>query len=152
MHKLRLSEWASIAEILGAIAIVVSLYFVSSELSEGNREARAATTQATLDSAMAFNAEILQYADVWDKVLSDEDLSDDVDKRRAIILYNTMMTLNENRYQMSKSGYMDYAEDSLQQVIDLQIYEAWRNSPGAAAHSAEFLEFADSMRSRGDTK
>ena len=152
MHKLRLSEWASIAEILGAIAIVVSLYFVSSELSEGNRETRAATTQATLDSAMAFNVEILRYADVWEKVLSDEGFSDDVEKRRAIILYNAMMTLNENRYQMSRSGYMDYADDSLQQVIDLQIYEAWRNSPGAAAHSAEFLEFADSMRSRSDAE
>jgi len=150
--KIKLADWASVAEILGAIAIVISLYFVSSELSEGNRETRAATTQATLDSAMAFNTEILRYADVWEKVLSNGDLSDDVEKRRAIILYNTMMTLNEIRYQMSKSKYMEYSEESLQGVIDLQIYEVWRKSPGAAAHSTEFLEFVDRMRSRGNTE
>lgn len=146
--KIRLSDWASLAEIFGAFAIVVSLYFVSAELSDGNRETRAATTQATLDSSMAFNVEILRYADVWEKVLSDADISDNVEKRRAIILYNVMMTLNENRYQMSKSGYLAYSENSLREVIDLQIYGPWRKSPGAAAHSAEFLEFADSMRSR----
>ena len=150
--KIKLADWASVAEILGAIAIVISLYLVSSELSDGNRETRAATTQATLDSAMAFNTEILRYADVWEKVLSNGDLSDDVDKRRAIILYNTMMTLNENRYQMSKSEYMEYSEESLQGTIDLQIYEVWRKSPGAAAHSTEFLEFVDRMRSRGNTE
>ncbi len=150
--KIKLADWASVAEILGAIAIVISLYFVSSELSEGNRETRAATTQATLDSAMAFNTEILRYADVWEKVLSNGDLSDDVERRRAIILYNTMMTLNENRYQMSKSEYMEYSEESLQGTIDLQIYEVWRKSPGAAAHSTEFLEFVDRMRSRGNTE
>ncbi|NOX69476.1 MAG: hypothetical protein GXP15_09840 [Gammaproteobacteria bacterium] len=150
--NIKLADWASVAEIIGAFAIVVSLYLVSSELSDGNRETRAATTQAILDSAMAFNTDILRYADVWEKVLSDEQLSDNVEKRRAIILYNAMMTLNENRYRMSKTGYMEYAEDSLQGMIDLQNYEAWRKSPGAAAHSAEFLEFVDSMRSRGNTE
>jgi hypothetical protein len=150
--KIKLADWASLAEIFGAFAIVISLYFVSSELSDGNRETRAATTQAILESSMAFNVEILRYADVWEKVLSNGDLSDDVDKRRAIILYNTMMTLNENRYHMSKSGYMDYSEDSLQATIDLQIYEAWRKSPGAAAHSTEFREFVERLRSRGNTE
>ena len=150
--KIKLADWASIAEILGAFAIVISLYFVGSQLSDGNRETRAATTQAILESSMAFNVEILRYADVWEKVLSNGDLSDDVDKRRAIILFNSMMTVNENRYQMSKSGYMEYSEDSLQRMVALQIYEAWRKSPGAAAHSTEFLEFLYRMRSRGDTE
>jgi hypothetical protein len=150
--KIKLADWASVAEILGAVAIVISLYFVSSELRDGNRETRAATTQATLDSSMAFNAEILRYADVWEKVISNGDLSNDGAKRRAIILFNSMMTLNENRYQMSKSGYLEYPEGTLQRVVDLQIYEAWKKSAGAAAHSAEFLEFVDRMRNQGNTE
>ena len=148
--KIKLADWASVAEILGAIAIVISLYFVGSELSEGNREMRAATTQATLDSAMAFNVEILRYAEVWDKVLSNEVLTDDVNKRRAIVLFNMMLTVNENRYQMWKSGYLEYSEDSIKMMVALQIYETWRKSPGAAAHSREFLGFLDGMRSRRD--
>ena len=146
--KMRLADWASIAEIFGAFAIVVSLYFVGAELSEGNRETRAATTQATLDSAVAFNAEVLRYADVWEKVLTDSEISDAVDKRRAIVLYNMMMTLNENRYQMNRSGYMEYSADSLRDVVDLRIHDAWRTSPGAAAHSKDFLDYVDGLRSQ----
>ena len=146
--KFKLADWARATEIFGAIAIVISLYFVYSELSDGNREARAATTQAILDSSMNFNNQILRYADVWEKVTSGGDLSNDVEKRRAIILYNSLMSLNENRYQMSNSGYTEYPEDSLQQAINFQIYETWRTSPGAAAHSTEFLEFVDRMHGR----
>ena len=35
--KLKLSEWASIAEVLSAVAIVVSLVFVGLQISDGNR-------------------------------------------------------------------------------------------------------------------
>jgi hypothetical protein len=150
--KVKLADWASVAEILGAIAIVISLYFVGSELSDGNRETRAATTQATLDSTMTFNVELLRYADVWEKVLSNDDLSDDVDKRRAIILFNLMVTVNENRYQMMKSGYMEYSENTLLTMVTLQFYETWRNSAGAAAHSMEFLDLLDEIRIRGGTE
>jgi hypothetical protein len=38
--KLKLSEWANIAEVLGAVAIVVSLIFVRVQISDGNRETR----------------------------------------------------------------------------------------------------------------
>ena len=144
--KLKLSDYASIAEIFGAIAIVVSLYFVGTELSEGNREARAATTQATLDLAIAFNRELLQYPDIWEKVMNNEEPADNVERRRAIVLFNTMMTLNENRFHMGQSGYLEYSQDSLHGVIGLDIYDVWRSSPGAAAHSADFLQYVDQLR------
>jgi len=45
-----LSELAAIAEIIGLIAIVPSLLFVGVQLARGNREFRAASTQAVLAS------------------------------------------------------------------------------------------------------
>ena len=38
--KIKLAEWASIAEILGAVAIVVSLLFVGFQIQQGNQFAR----------------------------------------------------------------------------------------------------------------
>ena len=39
---LKLSEWANVAEVLGAVAIVVSLIFVGVQISDGKRETRLA--------------------------------------------------------------------------------------------------------------
>ena len=41
MMKLRLSEWASIAEVIGAIGIVISLIFVGVQVKENTDEIRA---------------------------------------------------------------------------------------------------------------
>ena len=115
--KIKLSEWASVAEILGAVAIVISLFFVGFQISDGNNETRAATTQAALDAEMAFQAELLRYADVWEKSVLGGDLTDEVERRRAIALYNMAMTSEDNRYQMGSSGYLKYSGGALRQLV-----------------------------------
>ncbi len=104
LMSIRLAEWASLAEILGAVAVVVSLFFVGSQISEGNDETRAATTQAALDAEMVFQTALVRHADVWEKVILGGDMSDKVATRRSIALYNMVMTLNDNRFQMMNSG------------------------------------------------
>jgi len=147
--KIKLTDWASIAEILGAIAVVISLLFVGLQLNDGNRETRAATTQASLDSEMFFQAELLRYADVWETVVLDGDTSDPVERRRAIVLFNMVMTLHDNRYQMEKAGYFEFSEYALGSTTQSDFYEVWRTSPGALSRSKEFMEIADAVRSRG---
>ena len=95
--KLKLADWASVAEILGAFAIVVSLLFVGFQINDSNRETRAATAQAALDLEMLFETQIAQYAGTWQKVLTGMSLADGEESRRGIVLFNMMMTLNENR-------------------------------------------------------
>ena len=46
--KLKLTDWASIAEIIAAIGVVFSLIFVGLQINEGNQETRAATIQAAV--------------------------------------------------------------------------------------------------------
>ena len=147
--KIKLTDWAAIAEILGAIAVVISLLFVGLQLSDGNRETRAATTQASLGSEMFFQAELLRYADVWETVVLNGDTSDPVERRRAIVLFNMVMTMHDNRYQMGNAGYLEFAESALGWIALTDFYEIWRASPGAKSRSKEFLEIADSVRSRG---
>ena len=144
--KIKLSEWASIAEILGGVAIVILLFFVGFQVSDGNRETRAATTQAALDTEMAFQAELLRYADVWEKGVLGGDLTDEVERRRAIALYNMAMTSEDNRYQMGSSGYLEYSGGALRQLVTIPFYEIWRDSIGASGRSPEFLEFVNDLR------
>ena len=64
----RLSDLASIAEIIGAAGVILSLIFVGIQLGEGNRETRLATLQAATDSEMTLQGEFLRYADIWQKI------------------------------------------------------------------------------------
>jgi hypothetical protein len=143
-----LSDWASIAEILGAVAIVISLIFVGLQISEGNRETEAASTQAALDSEMLLQATVLGHVDTWEKVATGVPLTNGVETRTGIILFNMVMTLNENRYLQMRSGYLEYRPQTLMGVVVWPFYDIWRESEGAQSRSPEWLEFLDSERAR----
>lgn len=146
--KSKLSEWASIAEILSAAAVVVSLLFVGFQIGDGNRGTRAATAQAVLDSEMFFQAELLRYAETWEKVITGVPLSDGEEKRRGIVLFQMMQTQNENRYHQMKAGYMEYQPRALLEPVGWPIYEIWTGSGGYQSRSLEFREFLDNERVR----
>jgi len=144
--KIKLSEWASIAEVLSALAIVVSLVFVGLQISDGNRATRAATSQAASDQTMFLQSEILRYAGTWQKVLDGAPLADGEEMRRGIVLFDMVMTENENREQQFESGYLSDRRTNLEMIVGLPIFDQWRASPGANGHPAEFLEILDEVR------
>ncbi len=150
----KLSDLASVAEIVAATGVILSLLFVGFEIRDGNQETRAATVQATVDSEMAFQSELLRYADTWEKVVRGVSLSDGEEARRGIILYNMMMTLNEDRYYQFNSGYLEREPAVLTstRLTAFPIYEIWRNSAGANSRSPEFLELLDRQRERGSVE
>lgn len=145
--KWKLSEIASVAEVVAAIGVILSLLFVGFQIKDGNRETRAATLQATLDSEMALQAEAMRYADVWDKVLSGTQLEEGEEKRRAILLVNMLMTLYQNQYYQFESGYLD-RPPIMEQPVTWPIYEEWRKSGGATNRPPEFLEILDKQYER----
>jgi hypothetical protein len=146
--KSKLSDLASLAEIVAAVGVILSLLFVGFQISDGNREIRAATIQATLDSEIAVQAEMLRYADTWEKVASGAPLSDRTETREAILLFNMLMTMNENLYLQFESGYIESARGGLETVVAFPFYEIWRNSAGATSRSPSFLELTDDLRTR----
>ena len=150
--KFKLSEWASIAEILGAIAIVISLLFVGFQISDSNREARAATVQAALDSEMAFQAEIARYASIWEKVATGMPLAEGEETRRGIVLFNMMMTLNENRFLQMRSGFLEPQPDALALGVTWPIYAVWQGSGGYQSRSPEYREFLENERRRRESE
>ena len=54
MSRLQLSEWASIAEVIGAAAVVLSLVYVGLEINENTAEVREANRQQLVNRS--FNA------------------------------------------------------------------------------------------------
>lgn len=155
--KIKLTDLALVAEIVAATGVILSLIFVGFQLSEGNREARAATVHAVSVSQMSLMSELLRYADVWDKVVAGEHLSEGEELRRGIILFNLIMTDNENVYYQQQSGYVeDFAwetrSSNLSLLANLPIYDNWVNSVGGLQHDFGFLEILKEHRAASRNK
>jgi len=133
-------------EAIGTLAVVLSLIFVGIEIRDGNREARAATTQAYLDAEMVFQAELIEHADVWVQVVTEGDMSDPVAVQRATALFNMSMTLESNRFHAARAGYLDYTDGILKRAVAWPLFDEWRASTGASGRSPEFLEYVDDLR------
>ena len=67
---MKLSDWASIAEIIAAVGVILSLIFVGLQINEGNQETRAATVQAAADGEAFVIATTLNHAGLWQKVIT----------------------------------------------------------------------------------
>jgi len=153
MNNESLSKWASIAEIIAAVGVILSLIFVGFQLNEGNRESRATTIQAATDSELLFQTQILRYADIWEKIIVGTPMEDGQERRRAINLFNMAMTEMENRYLQFKSGYVDARSWEARQIaletfVTMPMFLIWRESLAASTHSPGFLKLIDEMKAR----
>lgn len=147
-----LSELASVAEILGLLAIVPSLIFVGVQLVRGNREARATTTQLAVQSEMDIATALLDNASIWEKVVTGAPLAAGEETRKAIILFNLLMLETASRYQQFKSGYLEPESWEgrariLPSLVEAPIYDVWRNSHGGMNLPASFLKLLESLKS-----
>jgi hypothetical protein len=153
MNNESLSRWASIAEMIAATGVILSLIFVGLQINDENRETRAATLQAANDSEMFMQSQLLRYPDVWEKILSGAPLEDGAEERQGIVLYNLVMTEYENRFAQFEAGYFDPAlwearRPGVARFAALPFFETWRESIGASDHSRSFLEMVENMRAR----
>ena len=146
----KLSHIASIAEIVAAIAVVLSLIFVGMQISDANKETRAMTMQSANDAELFAAATFARHAGTWDKILTGQSLADGEEFRTAIVIFNMAMIESENRYQQFNAGYLNAQSwegsvKSLQSMVLLPIYADWRDSPGGQQHSTDFLELVDRL-------
>ena len=147
MEVEQLGAWG---DFIGGIAVLAGLVFVGVQLLGANRETRAATIQSSLHMQILVDVELAKYSDTWQKVISNASIDDQSELRRAIILFNLVMTTMENRYHQFQAGYLDKSswEASLEATgksLESNIYFDWRKSAGAATHSIDFLNLVDSI-------
>jgi hypothetical protein len=146
----KLSDVASIAEIIAAIGVIFSLIFVGLQINEGNQETRAATTQAAADAEAFMIATMVNHSDTWDKVIIGAPFESGAEKRKAILLYNLLMVESENRYHQFHSGFLGAQTwegrlSIIQPTVRLPMFRIWRETFGGRSHSPEFLELLDRL-------
>jgi len=149
-----LEQWSALAEIVAAIAVVVSLVYLALQLRIGNIERKSAAIQSALDSEIDALGITLQNARIWDQVTAGAPLESGEETRKAILLYGVWMADTEKKYMAYKAGHLDSQSwearlTGLTRVMSkLPIYDIWRSAPGAANRSAEVLELLDKLAGR----
>ena len=94
---------------------------------------------------------LILHAGTWEKVIAGESLASGEETRRAILLFNLLITDYEHTYFLFKSGYLEPGQwegrlASLPPIARLPIFEIWIQTIGALAHSAEFLDQLNTHR------
>jgi len=148
-----IQDWAAVAEIVGGIAVVLTLVYLSLQIRDSNRETRAITLQSVIGNDLSIHAVFVENAATWHKVITGAPLEDGEEMRRGIVLYNMLMSETEGRFFLYKTGYLDTVawEQRLPAVritIENPIHKLWRASPGAAAHSLDFLQMLDELEKK----
>ncbi len=146
----------AVGEIIGAIAVVVSLIYLSIQIRAGTKATKAAAFQAAVQSEMDFASIVIENAGTWEKIVTDAPLSEGEETRAAIVLYNLFMLDSERRFHQYNAGYLEAAAwdgrlRSLPLVVKFSIFERWKSSLGGMAHSADFLELLDELSSDDPT-
>ena len=146
-----LQDIAAIAEIIGVFTIVITFLFLGLQIRESNRAARAATLQSLTESEVAYVAQFLNHAEIWNKVITNQPIDDPVELRKGIQLFGLYLVDAEYRYHQYGLGYIDEEtwqnrESITRELINLDIYDFWNESFGGRARSAEFLRYVESLR------
>ena len=109
MRKMSLSEWASVAEIVGATAVVISLIFVVASV---NRNTEAITSQVgdasyaairELNLSLVNNPELL---DITLKAVTDLESLSEIELERYKVWLHIYLDLWERFYDWDQSGLM----------------------------------------------
>ncbi len=145
-----LEQLAALAEIIASIAVILSLLFVGFQLRDSNRQARAAAVQDSLASEIQISTIFAENAETWEKVISGEPINEKGELRKAIHLYNILMSDSENRFYEHRQGYLN--EESWQSRLrtleissKLPIFVHWRNSLSGQNRAEDFLVLLDDI-------
>ena len=106
----RLQRWALTAEIIGAIAIVVSLIFVGFQLKESARATKSATASDANALTISWytalgNSE--RSSDLFYRFISDFDSLNQGEKFQAVMLIHAAILSFQNSYYLVEEGSLD---------------------------------------------
>jgi hypothetical protein len=129
MKKLKLSECAQIAEIVGAFAIILSLIFVGFQLNNNARATRSATATSTIASMSSWYAGMGQNNQTSANFINAMGNPDEQTREewfQFVMNFHAFMLNAQNSYYLVNEGTLNLEiRDSLTAVI-----AAVKNQPG----------------------
>jgi hypothetical protein len=90
------TEWKDTAELIGIVAIVVSLLFVGLQLWQAERISRSEIRQSIFANQIEMNNAIIRFSDVWLR----GNAGDDLTPPEAEIFRRQVMNLNQYYYEV----------------------------------------------------
>ena len=108
--KLKLSELANIAEVIGAFAVVVSLVYVGVQVNDSNSAVRSASVNdanvAVQEWYMQIGSDMQTSRLFYGALMSDEALTNE-DEFQFIMMFHGVFLAFQNSYLMSEEGTID---------------------------------------------
>ena len=112
--NLKLSDWASIAEIVSSIAVIVTLVFLVLGVRDNTDVLRASAYADLMDSLNEFQSEQMANPDslrVWDAFVAEEAAElDGLDRRRLTLTALILFRIYEKAYFSNQSGLIGESE------------------------------------------
>jgi len=153
--RLKLSEWANVAEILGAVAVIVSLIYVGYQVNVNTSAIRSA---AANDASVAMQTWYLemgsnrQSSDMWFNAMTSPEPLATHDEFQFMMMMHAVLLGMQNSYLLSREGTIDieFREGitiAIVAVKDLPgMRRFWRQRKGFF-HSG-FAEYVDGLLAR----
>ena len=110
MRKLTLSEWASVAEITGAIAVVISLVFVVISLERNTAAITSQVGDTSYEAVRELNLLLINNPELFDitmKATVSLDALDEAELEKYKIWIHAYIDLWERFYDWEASGVID---------------------------------------------
>ena len=108
--KLKLSDYSSIADVVAAIAIVVSLVYVGIQISDNTRATRSANANAAssqVSSAYATVGSNPETSEIFYRALTDPTSVTPAERAQFVYLVQSFMLAFQNSYYLSTEGTLD---------------------------------------------
>ena len=107
--ELSIQDWGAVGEVVGAIAVVVSLLYLAVQIRIQNRESRLSTINSSLaewNALLSLVADNAELADIWARGLRNEELTEPEEVRfRAFT--NSYFRVIEGLYLQHLEGRLD---------------------------------------------
>jgi hypothetical protein len=122
-------SFSAITNLLGTLAVLVSLVFIAYELRMSNKLAEMEALNRAYEGSAMIRGEFLTYADIWIKALNEEILSEVEEEQVRLLCGGRVSNLNNN-----------WAQDILGNVknkIQLRLNSAEALGAGPCSYSRE---------------
>ena len=151
METLTLEQISNIAEIIGALLIVISLVYVAHQLHQNTEAIRVETANSLVNLTLNMVGDIVasrEVAECWVKAGNDFSSLDEIDKQRAIMFEYRAIQAWHHYFQLRESGLMPDAQwKELSWFIEnighnrQAVRETWKIFKGA--YDQPFRDFLD---------
>jgi hypothetical protein len=145
---------SAIGQLVGALAVVISLIYLANQVRSNARETRLAAMRATLDFQTRFTQQIAEHADLAElrhRGFDDFESLEGVDRVRFNSHMHAMFRTIENVYYRQLDGHLDPRvwrglEVVIRDLNALPGVQAWWRSQGSHWFDEEFAKFINQQQ------